>query len=176
MEGCQLLHSERDGIYHQTLLHYDSKRISQANNGADDVFLCEYEYDIHWHSFKCIADIDDGEEDCEEAESEREWNSAEASGSDSEDDVQYEEENNHNLLNRRQLPTHPLAAVIYEALNGHRVGWKKALKLLNERFSNGTEHGKEDNRPCILLIDLIVTVFAYCLSSGLCGTEFVNEI
>nr|GMC50853.1 origin of replication complex subunit 1A-like [Ipomoea batatas] len=57
-----------------------------------------------------IADIDDGEEDCEEAESDREWNSAEASSSDSEDDVEYEEENNHNLLNRRQLPTHPLAA------------------------------------------------------------------
>nr|GMD60704.1 origin of replication complex subunit 1A-like [Ipomoea batatas] len=75
----------------------------------DDVFLCEYEYDIHWHSFKHIVDIDDGEEDCEEAESAREWNSAEAFGSDSEDDVEYEEENNHNLLNRRQLPTHPLA-------------------------------------------------------------------
>ncbi|XP_019155324.1 PREDICTED: origin of replication complex subunit 1A-like isoform X4 [Ipomoea nil] len=157
------------------------KEFSKANNGGDDVFLCEYEYDIHWHSFKRIADIDDGEEDCEEVESDREWNSAEGSGSDSEDDVEYEEENNHNLLNRRQLPAHPLAAnsrkgrifglqkigakkipehVIYEALNGHRVGWKKALKLLNERFSNGTERGKEDNRPCILLIDeldLLVT-------------------
>nr|GME04333.1 origin of replication complex subunit 1A-like [Ipomoea batatas] len=261
------------------------KEFSKANNGGDDIFLCEYEYDIRWHSFKRIADIDDGEEDCEEAESDREWNSAEGSGSDSEDDVEYEEENNHNLLNRRQLPAHPLAAnsrrgrifglqkigakkipehvrshkltelekakatlllatlpkslpcrnkemeevtafikgsicedqclgkclyihgvpgtgktmsvlsvmrnlksevdagsikpycfveinglklaspehiysVIYEALNGHRVGWKKALKLLNERFSNGTERGKQDNRPCILLIDeldLLVT-------------------
>nr|GMD90429.1 origin of replication complex subunit 1A-like [Ipomoea batatas] len=64
-----------------------------------------------WHSFKRIADIDDGEEDCEEAESDREWNSAEAFGSDSEDDVEYEEENKHNLLNTRQLPTHPLAGV-----------------------------------------------------------------
>nr|GMC68514.1 origin of replication complex subunit 1A-like [Ipomoea batatas]GMD16783.1 origin of replication complex subunit 1A-like [Ipomoea batatas] len=43
-------------------------------------------------------------------------------------------------------PEH-IYSVIYEALNGHRVGWKKALKLLNERLSNGTEHGKEDNRP-----------------------------
>nr|GMD84243.1 Origin of replication complex subunit 1A [Ipomoea batatas] len=42
-------------------------------------------------------------------------------------------------MNRRQLPTHPLAVVIYEALNGHRVRWKKALKLLNERFLNETE-------------------------------------
>nr|GMD21498.1 origin of replication complex subunit 1A-like [Ipomoea batatas] len=56
-------------------------------------------------------------------------------------------------------PEH-IYSVIYEALNGHRVGWKKALKLLNERFSNGTERGKQDNRPCILLIDeldLLVT-------------------
>nr|GMD90327.1 ribonucleoside-diphosphate reductase large subunit [Ipomoea batatas] len=66
-------------------------------------------------------------EDCEEVESAREWNSAEAFGSDSEDDVEYEEENNHNLLNRRQLPTHPLAVVIYEALNGYRVGGRKLL-------------------------------------------------
>lgn len=38
------------------------KEFSKANNDGDDVFLCEYEYDIQWHSFKRIADIDDGEE------------------------------------------------------------------------------------------------------------------
>ncbi|KAF9588867.1 hypothetical protein IFM89_016830 [Coptis chinensis] len=43
--------------------------------------------------------------------------------------------------------------VIYEALSGHRVGWKKALQLLNERFSDDTRVGKEDNQPCVLLID-----------------------
>jgi origin recognition complex subunit 1 len=50
--------------------------------------------------------------------------------------------------------------VIYEALTGHRVSWKKALHLLNERFSDGKKAGKEDDRPCILLIDeldLLVT-------------------
>ena len=50
--------------------------------------------------------------------------------------------------------------VIYEALSGHRVSWKKALHLLNERFSEGKKFGKEDDRPCILLIDeldLLVT-------------------
>lgn len=50
--------------------------------------------------------------------------------------------------------------VIYEALSGHRVSWKKALQLLNERFSDGTKIGKKDDRPCILLIDeldLLVT-------------------
>ncbi|KAF2538856.1 hypothetical protein F2Q68_00020575 [Brassica cretica] len=50
--------------------------------------------------------------------------------------------------------------VIYEALSGHRVGWKKALHSLNERFSEGKRIGKEDEKPCILLIDeldLLVT-------------------
>lgn len=37
------------------------KEYAKANNG-DDVFFCEYEYDIHWHSFKRLADIDVGEE------------------------------------------------------------------------------------------------------------------
>ena len=37
------------------------KEFAKAREG-DDVFLCEYEYDIHWHSFKRLAEIDDGEE------------------------------------------------------------------------------------------------------------------
>lgn len=37
------------------------KEYAKANYG-DDVFLCEYEYDIHWHSFKRLAEIDNGEE------------------------------------------------------------------------------------------------------------------
>ncbi|RVW48707.1 Origin of replication complex subunit 1A [Vitis vinifera] len=50
--------------------------------------------------------------------------------------------------------------VIYEALSGHRVGWKKALHLLNERFADESKIAKEEIRPCILLIDeldLLVT-------------------
>lgn len=43
--------------------------------------------------------------------------------------------------------------MIYEALTGHRVSWKKALQLLNERFSDGKNNGRDDDRPCILLID-----------------------
>lgn len=53
-----------------------------------------------------------------------------------------------------------LFQVIYEALNGHRVSWKKALHLLNERFVEGKKTGDEADRPCILLIDeldLLVT-------------------
>lgn len=36
------------------------KEYAKAKEG-DDVFLCEYEYDIHWHSFKRLSDIDDDE-------------------------------------------------------------------------------------------------------------------
>nr|GMC62262.1 origin of replication complex subunit 1A-like [Ipomoea batatas] len=148
------------------------KEFSKANNGADDVFLCEYEYDIHCNTgivFKCIAYIDDGEEDCEEAESEREWNSAEISGSDSEDEYKWKEitayikgsicedqclgkclyihwcspGQERNLksevdagsikpycfveFNGLKLasPEH-IYSVIYEALNGHRVGLEES--------------------------------------------------
>ncbi|KAK9273264.1 hypothetical protein L1049_018071 [Liquidambar formosana] len=260
------------------------KEFSKANNEGDDVFLCEYEYDIHWHSFKRLAEIDDGEEDGEEADSDEDWNSCKDSDSDSEEDMEYEEKNVTNSLTGPS-PTNELAAnsrkgrifglqkigtkkipehvrchkrtelerakatlllatlpksppcrnkemeettaflkgaicddqclgrclyihgvpgtgktmsvlavmrnlrsevdagsvkpycfvevnglklaspeniyrVIYEALSGHRVSWKKALQLLNERFSDGNKIGKEDNKPCILLIDeldLLVT-------------------
>lgn len=38
------------------------KEFANAKNEGDDVFFCEYEYDMHWHSFKRIADIDKEEE------------------------------------------------------------------------------------------------------------------
>ncbi|XP_055827820.1 origin of replication complex subunit 1A-like [Solanum dulcamara] len=260
------------------------KEFEKARNDGDDVFLCEYEYDIHWHSFKRISEIEDNAEDDDEAENDGDWNSCEDPDSDVEDDVEYERENQSNLLTRPS-PAHPLAAnsrkgrffglqkigakkipehvrshkltelekakgtlllatlpkslpcrtkemeeittfikgaicddqclgrclyihgvpgtgktmsvlavmrslrcevdagsikpycfveinglklaspeniysVIYEALNGHKVGWKKALHSLNERFSNVAKCSKEENRPCILLIDeldLLVT-------------------
>ncbi|CAK9140283.1 unnamed protein product [Ilex paraguariensis] len=51
--------------------------------------------------------------------------------------------------------------VIYEALSGHRVSWKKALQLLNERFSNRNKTDREDNRPCILFIDELDLLVMY---------------
>lgn len=38
------------------------KEFAKANNGGDDIFFCEYEYDIHWHSFKRLAEIDNDKE------------------------------------------------------------------------------------------------------------------
>jgi origin recognition complex subunit 1 len=47
----------------ETILRHCSvmcpKDFRDANDGGDDVFYCEYEYDIHWHNFKRLADIDD---------------------------------------------------------------------------------------------------------------------
>ncbi|KAK1588310.1 hypothetical protein Q3G72_021951 [Acer saccharum] len=259
------------------------KEFVKANDEGDDVFLCEYEYDIHWHSFKRLAEIDN-EENCEDTDSDEDWDSHKVTGSDTDEDMEYDDENVKSLQTR-PLPAHELAAnsgkgrffglqkigtkripehvrchkqtelerakatlllatlpkslpcrdkemseittfikgaicndqclgrclyvhgvpgtgktmsvlavmrslrseveagtikpysfvevnglklaspeniyrVIYEALSGHRVGWKKALQLLNERFSDGKKIGKEDDRPCILLIDeldLLVT-------------------
>lgn len=35
---------------------------AKAGNEGDDVFLCEYEYDVKYHSFKRIAEIDNNED------------------------------------------------------------------------------------------------------------------
>ncbi|KAL0435415.1 UNVERIFIED_CONTAM: Origin of replication complex subunit [Sesamum radiatum] len=259
------------------------KEFSKAGNDGDDVFLCEYEYDIQWHSFKRIAEIDKNEDDGEGADTDNDWSSCDESDSVSEEDIEYDDESKINLLSRTS-PAHPVAAnsrkgrifglqrigarkipehvrchkqtdlekakatlllatlpkslpcrdkemdeittfikgaicdeqclgrclyihgvpgtgktmsvlavmrnlksevdagsirpycfveinglklaspeniysVIYEGLSGHRVGWKKALHFLNERFSDENKSGK-DTRPCILLIDeldLLVT-------------------
>lgn len=259
------------------------KEYAKASNEGDDVFLCEYEYDIRWHSFKRLADIDDDEEDGQDDSSDEDWNSRKLVDSDTDEDMEFEEEDKDikarsssasglaansrkgrfyglQKIGAKRIPEHvrshkqtelerakavlllatlpkslpcrnkemeeittfikgaicddqclgrclyihgvpgtgktmsvlsvmrnlksevdagstkpycfvevnglKLASpeniyrVIYEALSGHRVSWKKALHLLNERFSEGKKTGKEDDRPCILLIDeldLLVT-------------------
>ncbi|XP_075481211.1 origin of replication complex subunit 1-like [Primulina tabacum] len=260
------------------------KEFSKADNEGDDVFLCEYEYNIHWHGFKRIAEIDNNEDDGGGVDSGDDWNSCDDSESDTEEDMEYDIENRHCLLSG-QSPSHSLAAnsrkgqiyglqkigtktipehvrcrkqtdlerakamlllatlpesltcrdkemneittfikdaicdeqclgrclyihgvpgtgktmsvlavmrnlrsevdagsirpycfveinglklvspesvysVIYEGLSGHKVGWKKALNFLTERFSGENKCWKEDSKPCVLLIDeldLLVT-------------------
>ncbi|KAG0485497.1 hypothetical protein HPP92_009576 [Vanilla planifolia] len=253
------------------------REFGEAINDGDDVFYCEYEYDVRWHSFKRIADVIDAENNEEDGNDEV-WKSSDDSGGDSEGDSDFDEEEIDALSSFQDIPIPELAAnsrkgrifglhkigvkkipehvrlhkpsnmesaksmllpttlpkslpcrtkemeeissfikgamcgeqclgrclyihgvpgtgktmtvlavlrnlrvevdagrmqpycfvevnglklaspeniyrVIYEALSGHRVGWKKALNLLNERFSKGSNVGKEDNRPCILLVD-----------------------
>ncbi|KAL3818134.1 hypothetical protein ACJIZ3_004039 [Penstemon smallii] len=253
------------------------KEFSKASNEGDDVFLCEYEYDIHYHNFRRISEIDNNEDDVEEAENDEDWNSCNESDYDTEEEIEYKDEKKIGSLSKPS-PSHPLAAnsrkgqiyrlekigakkipahgrchkqtdlekaksalllatfpksppcrnkemdeittfiksaicdeqclgrclficgvpgtgktmsvlsvmrnlksevdkgsirpycfvkinglklaspdniysVIYEGLSGHRVGWKKALRFLNERFSDESKRGEEDTKPCILLID-----------------------
>ncbi|KAF5203392.1 Origin recognition complex subunit [Thalictrum thalictroides] len=253
------------------------KEFSKATNEGDDVFLCEYEYDVHWHSFKRLAEKDNEEEDNKDSDSDEEWECHKDISSDPDEDLDLDEEKLKGSVNG-QLPTHQLAAnsrkgqiyglqkigtkkipehvrcrkqsvlekaqatlllatlpkhlpcrnkemddiaafikgaicddqclgrclyihgvpgtgktmsvlsvmrnlksevdagsikpyrfieinglrlaspeniykVIYEAISGRQVGWRKALQLLNERFSDDNKLGKEDNQPCVLLID-----------------------
>ncbi|KAL5984373.1 Origin recognition complex, subunit 1 [Asimina triloba] len=283
------------------------KEFSKASNEGDDVFLCEYEYDVKWHSFKRLADLDKEEND-REVDSDGGKDSSKDSGYDTEKESEYENEtemglsstksstnkhqshelaansrkgrifglqkigtkaipghvrcNKKNELERAKatllLATLPktlpcrnremdeitafvkgavceanclgrclyihgvpgtgktmsvLAAmkhlrsevdagrlrpycfveinglklaspeniyrVIYEALSGHRVGWKKALNLLNERFSED-RGGKYENQPCVLLIDeldlLVTRNQSEIISSRLKGIDaFENQ-
>ncbi|KAK9154976.1 hypothetical protein Sjap_002456 [Stephania japonica] len=278
---------------------------SKASDEGDDVFLCEYEYDVHWHSFKRLTDIANGEEviplDKGNSDSDEDWESSKDSESDAEEEFCHERKILKGVSTRwfspqqlaansrkgqifglqkigtKKIPEHvrcrkqtdlerakatlllaslpkslpcrnkemedittfikgaicddqclgrclyihgvpgtgkarineqylilcvslklqtmsvlsvmrnlrsevdagnikpccfieinglKLASpeniyrVIYEALSGHRVSWKKALQLLNERFSEDSTIGKENTKPCVLLIDeldLLVT-------------------
>ncbi|KAL2540899.1 Origin of replication complex subunit 1A [Abeliophyllum distichum] len=85
------------------------KEFARAGNDGDDVFLCEYEYDMRWHSFKRIAEIDNYEEDGEE-----DWNSCEDSDLDTEEDLEYEEEIKRSSSLTGPSPAHPLAATDLE--------------------------------------------------------------
>ncbi|KAJ0961169.1 hypothetical protein J5N97_000853 [Dioscorea zingiberensis] len=250
------------------------KDFFEANNEGDDVFYCEYEYDIHWHSFKRLAEIDDSEENDEGSGNDDEWKVPKDSDSHTDEDSEKEEDTakgtkcqSHQLaansrrgrvfglqrIGTKRIPEHVrshkqtelerakamlllatlpkslpcrnkemdeitafvkgaiyddqclgwclyihgvpgtgktmsvlsvmrnlrsevdagtmrpycfieinglklatpenIYKVIYEALSGHRVGWKKALHYLNERFSEGIKVGKQANQPCVLLID-----------------------
>lgn len=252
------------------------REFGEANNEGDDVFYCEYEYDVHWNSFKRLGDVVDAEND-EEVGNDEDWKYPKDPDCDTEDDSDFDDDTS-TKFSSHDIPTHELAAnsrrgrifglhkiglkkipehirlhkptdlehaksllllaalpktlpcrtkemeeitsfikgaicndhclgrclyihgvpgtgktmtvhtvlknlraevdigrmraynfvevnglklsspeniyrVIYEALSGHRVGWKKALSILNERFSEGTKISKEANRPCILLVD-----------------------
>lgn len=37
------------------------QEFAEANNEGDDVFYCEYEYDVRWHSFKRLAKVADND-------------------------------------------------------------------------------------------------------------------
>ncbi|CAK9140282.1 unnamed protein product [Ilex paraguariensis] len=81
------------------------KEFAKESNG-DDVYLCEYEYDIHWHTFKRIVEIDNCEGDDEEVDSDEDWSSCKDYDSKIED--MEHEEKCRNLV-ASQFPTHQWA-------------------------------------------------------------------
>nr|GEW56204.1 origin of replication complex subunit 1A-like [Tanacetum cinerariifolium] len=78
-------------------------------NEGDDVFLCEYEYDVKYHSFKRIAETDNHEEDDGEAEHNEDWSCNKDSESESDDDIEYEKEEKFKSLHGSTL-AHVVAA------------------------------------------------------------------
>lgn len=58
-----LLDLQMESILRQCFV-MNPKEYAKATDRGDDVFLCEYEYDIHWHSFKRPAEFDKEEEVC----------------------------------------------------------------------------------------------------------------
>ncbi|XP_016899376.1 origin of replication complex subunit 1B-like [Cucumis melo] len=89
---------------------------------GDDIFLCEYKYDVRWHSFKRLAEIDK-EQDTEAVDSDTEWKLDQNADSDSDGDVEYEEERAQILLSRNySSSTHELAA---NSRKGHFCGLQK---------------------------------------------------
>ncbi|KAM0824646.1 hypothetical protein ACQ4PT_070060 [Festuca glaucescens] len=67
------------------------KEFRDATNEGDDVFYCEYEYDVHWHNFKRLADIDD-EPETKEDPSDEPYNADNDYVSDTDEDSEYDEE------------------------------------------------------------------------------------
>ncbi|RVX12887.1 Origin of replication complex subunit 1A [Vitis vinifera] len=102
------------------------KEFTKANNEGDDIFLCEYEYDMHWHSFKRLAEIHNGEEGNEEADNGVDWDYGKDSGSDTEEDMEYEEENVNNLPSGPS-PAHAVAANSWKGriFGLNKIGTKK---------------------------------------------------
>ncbi|KAL3645127.1 hypothetical protein CASFOL_010307 [Castilleja foliolosa] len=82
-----------------------SNEFSIAANEGDDVFLCEYEYDIKWPSFKLVAEIDnnDGERANKAAADDEDWTSSNESDSVSEEEIEFEDETKISSLNQASL-------------------------------------------------------------------------
>lgn len=165
------------------------KEFTKANNEGDDIFLCEYEYDMHWHSFKRLAEINNGEEvrildnrssilriivfssslwayylifqGNEEADNGVDWDYGKDSGSDTEEDMEYEEENVNNLPSGPS-PAHAVAAVwtlyilFISVAFSLVVTWRRELinYVNNAEFMEGKDlwakqnWDKENSRAC----------------------------
>ncbi|KAH6761969.1 origin recognition complex 1 [Perilla frutescens var. hirtella] len=121
-----------------------------AGNGGDDVFLCEYEYDIQWHNFKRIAEIDNKEDDGEGAGDDDDWNSCDEFNSDSEEDAEREDEKKNRLS--QASVTRPVAA---NSRKGRIFGMQKiGAKKIPEHIRCRKQSDLEQAKATLLLATL----------------------
>ncbi|KAL2332171.1 hypothetical protein Fmac_019752 [Flemingia macrophylla] len=119
------------------------KEYAKASNEGDDVFLCEYEYDIQWHSFKRLADIDNERENDEETDSDEDWNHDKEPDSGTDEDVEYEEENIKNAQSQ-PLTSHQLAANLHKGrfFGLQKIGTKRIPQHVRSHKQTDLERAK----------------------------------
>ncbi|KAI3865264.1 hypothetical protein MKX03_012854 [Papaver bracteatum] len=113
------------------------KEFSEADNGGDDVFLCENEYDIQRQSFKRLADIDNEEEDDKEAVKDEDWESCSDSISDPEENLKSARKK-LNFSASGQSSGHGFAAFF----GLHKIGTKRILEHVKGHRQTEIEKAK----------------------------------
>ena len=90
-----------------------------------NLLFCEYEYDIHWHTFKHLRDVNAKKESDSISVSENDWDSSQ----DSEDVVEDEECGQKHVIDRSRVKTPynhktPLSAKAMNEDKGKCVGFQ----------------------------------------------------
>ncbi|CAM8877837.1 unnamed protein product [Rhodiola kirilowii] len=125
------------------------KEFAKANNEGDDVYLCEYEYDVQWHTFKRLEDVNNAAEDGEEAESDEGWSSSVGPDSDVEEGTDFDKK--QNLASGVSL-THLLAA---NSRKGRIFGLQKiGAKIIREHARRQKQSELERAKATLLLATL----------------------
>ncbi|XP_062233423.1 origin of replication complex subunit 1 [Phragmites australis] len=124
-----------------------------ANNEGDDIFYCEYEYDIHWHNFKRLADIDD-EPETKEDPSDEPYNAGNDYNSETdEDSSEYDEEDEPtSCSSARRNQSHELAA---NSRKGRIYGLQKiGIRKIPEHVRRHQKTELEKAKATLLLATL----------------------
>ncbi|CAL9150131.1 unnamed protein product, partial [Musa hybrid cultivar] len=119
----------------------------EASNEGDDVFYCEYEYDIHWHNFKRLTDIDDAIENDKGVESDEDWKISKDPDTDEDSECEELARVNHSSQRR-----HESAANIRK---GRTFGLQKiGIKTIPEHARCSKQTDLEKAKAMLLLATL----------------------
>ncbi|RRT71374.1 hypothetical protein B296_00013239 [Ensete ventricosum] len=119
----------------------------EASNEGDDVFYCEYEYDVHWHNFKRLTDIDDGIENDKVVESDEDWKISKDPDTDEDSECEELARANHSAQKR-----HESAANIRK---GRTFGLQKiGIKRIPEHARCSKQTDLEKAKAMLLLATL----------------------